>query len=240
MNARQPLRPGEVFSQREPLQAYLAQTDYVSSSTLRRFARGDVRPFDGARLGEALHAFLLEPEAFDAAYLALDGSVPAGRHLSEDEAHHREWLSPEQIAGLRWVREAVHAYSKAPLAQWLQDGEKELSIYWSDESGGRWRARPDCFTQEVILELKSTSDVRPDAFVRTRGRLGYDLQAAHYLEAVQRLTGHCPRFIYLTVELIPPRSLWLHELAAREIEQAARTLDDLRERYLRSTRQGGP
>jgi hypothetical protein len=238
VNARQPLRPGEAFSRREPLQDYLAQTEYASSSTLRRFARGDVRGFDGARLGEALHAFLLEPEAFAAAYLALDGSVPAGRHLSEDEAHRREWLSPEHIDGLRWVREAVNAYPKAPLAQWLQDGEKELSIYWSDESRGRWRARPDCFTQDVILELKSTSDVRPAAFGRTRERLGYDLQAAHYLEAVERLTGHRPRFIYLTVELIPPRSLWLHELAPREIEAAARKLDGLRERYLRSTHPG--
>ena len=225
MNARQPLRPGEVFSRREPLQDYLAQTGYASSSTLRRFARGATRPFEGARLGEALHAFLLEPESFDAAYLALDGSVPAGRRLSEDEAHRREWLSPEQIAGLRWVREAVNAYSKAPLAQWLRQGEKELSIYWSDESGARWRARPDCFTQDVILELKSTSDVRPDAFSRTRDRLGYDLQAAHYLEAVERLTGRRPRFIFLTVELIPPRSLWLHELAPRQIDEAARKLD---------------
>ena len=124
------------------------------------------------------------------------------------------------------------------MARWLQDGEKELSIYWSDERGGRWRARPDCFTQDVILELKSTSDVRPDAFARTRERLGYDLQAAHYLEAVERLTGRRLRFIYLTVELIPPRSLWLHELAPRQIEEAARKLDSLRERYLRSTRPG--
>ncbi len=236
MNARQPLRPCEVVSRREPLQDYLAQTDYASSSTLRRFARGATRPFEGARLGEALHAFLLEPEAFDAAYLALDGSVPAGRQLSEDEAHRREWLSPEQIAGLRWVREAVNAYSKAPLAQWLREGEKELSIYWSDESGARWRARPDCFTPDVMLELKSTSDVRPDAFARTRDRLGYDLQAAHYLEAVERLTGQRPRFIFVTVELIPPRSLWLHELAPREIAEAARKLDALRGRYLASTR----
>ncbi len=228
------LPPGAVFSRREPLQAYLAQTGYASSSELRRFARGVTRAFDGARLGEALHAFLLEPEAFEAGYLALDGSVPAGGCLSESEAHRREWLSPEHIAALRWVREAVHAYSRAPLAQWLKEGEKELSIYWSDVSGGRWRARPDCFTPDVMLEVKSTSDVRPDAFVRTRERLGYDLQAAHYLEAVERLTGRRPRFVYLTVELLPPRSLWLHELAAHEIEAAVCKLAGLRDRYLRA------
>jgi PDDEXK-like domain of unknown function (DUF3799) len=238
VNARQPLRPGEVFSRREPLQDYLAHADYASSSTLRRFARGATRLFQGARLGEALHAFLLEPEAFDAAYLALDGSVPSGQRLSEDEVHQREWLSPEHIAGLRWVREAVNGYAKVPLAQWLHEGEKELSIYWSDESGARWRARPDCFTPDVMLELKSTSDVRPEAFARTRDRLGYDLQAAHYLEAVERLTGQRSRFIFVTVALIPPRSLWLHELAPREIEEAARRLDVLRGRYLGSTPPG--
>lgn len=234
MSAQDPRAPDTVFSRREPLQDYLAQTSHVSSSELRRFARGVTRAFEGARLGEALHAFLLEPDAFEAGYLALDGSVPGAGRLSEDEAHRREWLSPEHLDALRWVRDAVQAYAKVPLARWLKEGEKELSIYWSDASGGRWRARPDCFTPEVMLELKSTSDVRPDAFVRTRERLGYDLQAAHYLEAVKRLTGHRPRFVYLTVELIPPRSLWLHEVAAHEIEAAERKLEDLRERYLRA------
>ena len=238
MNAREPLAPDAVFSRREPLRDYLAQTDYASSSELRRFARGITRPFEGARLGEALHAFLLDPEAFEADYLALDGSVPAAKGLSEKEAHRREWLSPEHIAALRWVREAVHAYTKAPLARWLQEGEKELSIYWRDASGGRWRARPDCFTPEVMLEVKSTSDVRPEAFVRTRERLGYDLQAAHYLDAVQRLTGDRPRFVYLTVELIPPRSLWLHELAAHEIDAAMHKLEALRDRYLKAKPSG--
>ncbi len=230
MNVRQ---PGAAFSQREPLQTYLANADYTSSSTLRRFERGGARAFDGARLGEALHAFLLEPEAFDADYLSLDGTVPAGRSLSEEEAHKREWLTPEQMAGLRWARDAVQAYTAAPLAQWLHEGEKELSIYWTDDSGGRWKARPDCFTPEVILELKTTTDVRPDAFARTRERLGYDVQAAHYIQAVERLTRSRPRFVFVTLELTPPRSLWLHELPSQEIEVAMRTLDDLRERYLR-------
>jgi hypothetical protein len=230
VNARQ---PGAVFSQREPLQTYLANADYISSSTLRRFERGGARAFDGARLGEALHAFLLEPEAFDADYLSLDGTVPVGRSLSEEEAHKREWLTPEQMAGLRWARDAVEAYTAAPLAQWLRGGEKELSIYWTDDSGGRWKARPDCFTPLVILELKTTTDVRPDAFARTRERLGYDLQAAQYVEAVERLTGSRPRFVFVTLELTPPRCIWLHELASREIEQAIRKLDILRERYRR-------
>ncbi len=223
---------GAAFTRREPLSSYLATTEYVSSSTLRRFARGgDTAAFNGARLGDAFHAFLLEPAEFEQNYLALDGSVPAGRALTEEEAHGREWLDPEQIGGLRWARDAIDAYPSDPLGRWLREGQKELSIYWSEAAGGRWKARPDCFTPEVILELKTTTDVRPEAFARTRERLGYDLQAAHYLEAVEQLIGNRPRFLFVTVELTPPRSLWVHELSPLDLESASRVLDDLRERY---------
>ena len=231
-------RQGPAFARREPLSTYLACADYISSSTLRRFARGEESTgFVGARLGDAFHAFLLEQAEFEENYLALDGSVPAGRELSEEEVHGREWLTPEQIAGLRWARDAIDAYPSAPLGRWLRDGEKELSIYWTDARGGRWKARPDCFTPEMILELKTTTDVRPEAFARTRGRLGYDLQAAHYMEAVEQLIGIRPPFLFVTVELTLPRSLWVHEMSALDLESASRVLDDLRERYLRWARQ---
>jgi hypothetical protein len=228
----------DCFARREPLEVYLASTGYVSSSMLRRLEQPAMGRFDGSSMGEAVHAFLLEPEEFARRYLVLDGSVPAGATLSEPEVTARIWLSPGQHAALRWAREAIERYAQAPLARWFGEGEKELSIYWRDAAGGRWKARPDCFLPEIILELKTTGDVRPEAFAAVRERLGYDLQAAHYVEAVERLTGGRPRFAFVALELFEPRSLWLHELTAPELERARDRLEAARRAYARTRAAG--
>lgn len=228
------------FTRRESLADYLANPEYVSSSQLRRFVRsGEKLPgaagyavFDNAFMGEALHALMLEPEVFESQYLVLDGSVPAGRQVSESEAMQRNWLDAWQWTALSRARDAVLACTQAPVAQWLAQGEKELSIYWTDARGDNWKARPDCFTGDMVLDLKTTTDCRPEPFARTRARLRYDFQAAHYVEAVSTLTGAKPRFAYVTVELASPWTVWVHELTRNEIEDATETLRSVKLRYL--------
>ncbi len=227
------------FSRREPLADYLANREYISSSQLRRLERfGDAAldmqtgpRFEGSVMGEALHALLLEPETFERQYLVLDGSVPRGAEVSEDEAMAREWLDVLQWVALRKARDAVLGYQAAPLRRWLDEGEKELSIYWG-AGGGQWKARPDCFTREIVLDVKTTTDCRADAFARQRERLRYDYQAAHYLEAVEALTGARARFAYIAVELAPPYPVMLHELSGAELAAARDALQPLKQRCL--------
>jgi hypothetical protein len=235
----QPLRaeddaPGVVRTVRESLAEYLAGRDHVSSSMLRRYAAGlpaFAETFPGSLMGDALHALLLEPEVFEEQYLALDGSVPAGGELSEPDAMKRIWLSPEQYAALQRAREGVEAWPHAPVGKWIREGHKELSLYWRDEHGGAWKARPDCFTDSVIVELKTTFDCRPEVFAATRARLGYDLQAAHYVEAVTLLTGRRPRYVYVAVEVTAPGAVWVHELAPAALDAATDELEALKERF---------
>lgn len=229
----------EVSSKREPLADYLANRDYVSSSQLRRFERMGEKSigmqvgasFAGSMMGEAMHALLLEPEAFAAQYLVLDGSVPVHQTTSESDAMAREWLDAWQWSALTRARSSILAFERAPLARWLDEGEKELSIYWTDASGGRWKARPDCFTQDIVLDLKTTTDCRADPFARTRSKLRYDYQAVHYLEAVNALTGASPQFVYLAVELASPYSIMVHELQAAELSAARESLEALKREY---------
>jgi hypothetical protein len=230
----------ECFTCREPLAAYLARLDYVSSSALRRFLRTgrsaaqsmvpDPTPRD-ASLGDALHALLLEPERFDESYLALDAGVAPPSDLDEAGVAGRVTLSSDESLALKSMRRAVLTYARAPLAQWFAQGEKELSIYWTDEHGGRWKGRPDCFTDEVILELKTASDVRPARFAKSRRRFGYDLQAALYIEGIARLTGRRPRFLYVAVESSRPHTVWLHEPTAAELDHAEQALNDARRQF---------
>jgi hypothetical protein len=190
----------------------------------------DPTPRD-ASLGDALHALLLEPDRFDESYLTLDAGDPLPAGLDAAGTTARTWLSVDESLALKGMRRAVLTYARAPLAEWFAQGEKELSIYWTDQHGGRWKGRPDCFTEDVILELKTASDVRPARFAKSRRRYGYDLQAALYIEGIARLTGRRPRFLYVAVESSRPHTVWLHEPTAEELENAQRALDDARNRF---------
>jgi hypothetical protein len=225
-------------TRQEPISAYLAETGHVSSSMLRRFARGEAHVERGyadygqSRIPQALHAAMLEPGRFARDYFVLDADTPAQAFADKDDLLDRVWLSSGEHAELRAMQQAIREYPRVPLAAALDSGVRELSIYWTDAAGARWKARPDCFTDDAILELKTTQDVRPAAFARTRRRFGYDLQAAHYVEAVGRLTGRTPRFAYIAIEPRAPYYVWVHELAPADLERAADELAAVRRRYL--------
>jgi exodeoxyribonuclease VIII len=233
----------EIFSRQEPLSDYLARTDFVSSSALRRFLRTgrpahdvllpDPTPRE-ASLGDALHALLLEPERFDESFLRIAAGSPAQPGLTPETLMARTWLTGSECLALEAMRKAVLHCTRAPLARWLKQGKKELSIYWTDTRGGRWKGRPDCVAEDVVLELKTTADARATRFARTRRRFGYDLQAALYVEGVTRLTGRRPRFLYLAVETSRPHSVWVHEMSREELAAAEQRLAEVRERFLRT------
>ncbi len=225
------------FSLREPLSAYLERNDYVSSSALRRFSRSGTAATavnslpvpKEATLGDALHALLLEPERFDDDYFGVDPSRTAP--ATPDALLGRTWLSADHCTALQAMRDSILAHRMLPLREWFERGDKELSIYWTDAEGGRWKGRPDCFCSEVVLELKTTVDVRPNAFAKARRRFGYDLQAVHYLEGIARLIGRTPRFLYVAVESVRPHTVWVHEPSRDELRNAREHLEGLKARF---------
>jgi hypothetical protein len=174
---------------------------------------------------------MLEPGRFAQEYFVLDGQAHPQGYGDKDDLLERVWLSSGEHAELRAMQQAIRDHRRAPLAAALDSGMRELSIYWTDAGGARWKARPDCFTADIVYELKTTQDVRPAGFARTRRRFGYDLQAAHYVEAVRRLTGASPRFAYIAIEPRAPYYVWVHELAPADLERAAEELAAVRGRF---------
>lgn len=240
---------GFVETRCEPLAEYLANREFVSSTQLRRFGKSGLTASQldngglvaGTAMGEAFHVLVLEPELFSQQYLVLSDadhgkSGSSGQTPSEAELMRRRWVDAWQWSALRHARDALLACRKYPVADWLRAGTREMSIYWCDEAGRRWKARPDCFTADIVLDLKTTRDCRPDAFKRSRERFGYDLQAAHYVDAVARLTGKVPRFAFLSVELNTPYSVWVHKLEDDEIRAARSLLDRLKRDYVAASK----
>jgi hypothetical protein len=233
-------RTDRCFTRREPLADYLACADYVSSSALRRFSRSGqtalsaMRPMQvpkEATLGDALHALLLEPERFDETFFTTHDTVTTPPPPDPETLMGRTWLSRKDCTALEAMRDSVLRYTRSPLADWLERGEREISIYWTDDAGGRWKARPDCLCDDVVVELKTTTDIRPNHFLKSRKRFGYDLQAAHYVDGVRHLTGRSPRFVYVAVESVRPHAVWVLEPELELLSQAAANLQALRERF---------
>lgn len=97
------------------------------------------------------------------------------------------------------------------------DGDSELSIQWTETPEGsedvvHCRARLDhlCADGTTILDLKTTSNARPDQLGRHMVDYGYDIQSAAYLRALEAtnpdLAGRC-RFVFLFAETEPPYSV---------------------------------
>ena len=231
----------DCFTRREPLAEYLARTDYVSSSAVRRFLRTGRAPALAlipdalsreTSIGDAFHALLLEPDRFAEEFVQADRGASAPAAGDDPALMTRTSLSTRECDALQRMRSAVLGYSRLPLASWFADGQKELSLYWRDADGGRWKGRPDCFTDDIVLEVKTAADVRPARFAKSRKRYGYDLQAALYLEGIERLTGCRPRYLYVSVETTRPHTVWIHEPLPHELARAAVELDAARVRFM--------
>lgn len=235
------------FTRREPLSDYLDRVDFVSSSVLRRFARTGIPPSADfkpppvpkeATLGDALHALMLEPERFDEEYFETGSSTPPPPDLHPAGLMARTWLSASTCNALQAMRRAILIHGRAPLADWFGTSDKELSIYWTDDAGARWKARPDLMTGDIVVELKTATDIRPGQFAKSRRRFGYDLQAAHYVEGVERLTGRPPRFVYVAVESVRPHSVWVHELPTEALARSREELTQLKAKFADARRNG--
>jgi len=64
----------------------------------------------------------------------------------------------------------------------------------------------------VIYDLKTTTDASPEACVRAVANYGYDVQAAHYLDAWEAATGERRAFRFVCVEKEPPHGCSVVEL----------------------------
>jgi hypothetical protein len=147
--------------------------------------------------GALAHCLTLEPGAADARYAIKppdhDGrtregkawlaSVPRATQVVTDE----QWRNAlEQAAAVRRVPE---------LAEILAEGRAEVSAFWIDAATGvHCRCRPDFVHplpdgRDILFDLKSTPDSRPEAFRRAVYEYGYHRQAAFYTRGWQAASG---------------------------------------------------
>jgi len=159
--------------------------------------------------GTLAHCALLEPEAMAERYVVTPADAPrrpteaqwnAAKSSEASQAAKDWWREWEQKASGRQIisaedfalcQQQLAAIRAVPeLVALLARGEGEVSIFWTDPDTRLYcKARLDWLQIDGktarILELKSTADESPSGFGRTAARMKYELQRAHYIDAVK-------------------------------------------------------
>lgn len=170
-------------------------------------------------LGSATHAFILEPETFQKRFAI---SAPGQEFRSkadkewkaEQEAAGKEVIKHEKMADLEGMKKAVWAHPIA--AGLLKDFAFEYSLLWTDPATGiKCKARPDIisFVEDppVFVDLKTTTDARPQAFTRIAYNMGYHIQAGWYPYGGTHLyKKQIEKFVFIVVETAAPYGVMVY------------------------------
>ena len=171
-------------------------------------------------LGTAIHAAVLEPESFEANFVAapdVDRRTSAGRAAwtkFQLDTAGKKILTREQYDTALHVRDAV--YGNRMAVNLLCGGTPEQSVYWAESLDGQeilCKCRPDYLRRDgLIVDLKTTEDARADHFLRSVTAYRYHVQCAWYLRGIEEATGDVRDFVFLAVEKEPPYGIGIFTL----------------------------
>lgn len=144
------------------------------------------------KMGRAIHMAVLQPEEYCKEYAIIPSGID--RRTKDGKAVWAEWS--EKHAGQEWVteeeNEEIVSIANAVYQQsgGILDGcETEVPLFWDDpRTGIRCKCRVDAMKETkdafIVIDLKTTSDAEIGAFTRGAVKLGYHVQAAHYINGV--------------------------------------------------------
>lgn len=193
------------------------------------------------KFGRAYHKFCLEPYDFENEFVVspkIDRRTKEGKEAYEafvKEAEGKEVIDQEMYDQLTKMREVLYA---TPYVKKLLAGEHEKSMFWVDKKTGiKCKCRADSFgvfgNINVIVDLKTVSDAETTAFMRDAMKFGYDIQAAHYLEGIQTVTGKEYKFVFVAQEKSAPYLCNVLEADEFFIRNGYEVRDELLKTYLK-------
>lgn len=194
---------------------YHADRSAVSKSWLDRIDRSPahLRAYlDGAKkdtpallLGRLVHTAVLEPDLIDSEFVTTPTDI--NRRTKDGKAEYAAWqaendsktiVTADQFQLAIAIRDSVLKNRAAKTL--LQSGNPEQTVVWENtETGEKCKARADWLRENVIVDVKTTIDARPDPFARAIANYRYDVQTSHYEEGFDM-----NRFVFIAVEKEPP------------------------------------
>ena len=189
--------------------------------------------------GTLAHTAILEPDELPLRYVA----KPAGMSFAEKEG--KAWRA-SQPPYLRIVSQADmttalaqrEAVLRVPvLAQLLARGQAEASCFWTDRATGlACRARPDWLhytgpTRVTVVDVKTISELTPDAVAKAIAKYGYHRQQAHYSAGVRACGLEIDEFVFAFVSGSWPFVAAAYVLDDESRDQGVDEVAELMQRY---------
>jgi len=185
-------------------------------------------PTPAMAFGAMAHKFLLEPNNFGAEYAVLpdgiDRRTKDGREAWVEWESNNAGKSPvtlETMCELEAMSRSLDSYIRASLA--LAGGHAEQSFFWQTASEHGLldcKARIDYVRDQVLVDFKTTTDARSEAFSRACWNLRYHVQAAFYTDSFHAVTGEkADGFLFVAMEKSPPYAVAVYQADETMIEQ---------------------
>jgi len=169
------------------------------------------------RLGRALHSYLLTPDDF-AKECVVEPPGVGEKGKSRSSGWYQSWADsvpddytviPREdtsdgpgFASFPAIKKELEDHPAA--LRYLSGGYSEVTIMWVDSFGLNCKCRLDHYVGQVIGDYKSTRDASPRSFRRDFFRLGYDQQAAFYLEGARAVGLPVEVFAFVAQEKEAP------------------------------------
>jgi hypothetical protein len=174
---------------------------------------------DAMNIGTALHTKVLEPELFDDQFLVakLDRRTSEGKAAqAEAIARNLIILKPEEMFTIDSMDSEIKAHKGA--MKLLQNGDAEQTVI-TEMDGVLCKIRMDYVRKEgIIIDVKTTIDASPEAFLKTIINYNYHIQAAFYLDVLAQTEYPSTHFAFIAVEKEAPFSVGVYTLDESFIE----------------------
>lgn len=165
--------------------------------------------------GQLFHKLVLQPETFLEDFAICPN---ADRRTKYGKEIYREFITASEgrivvtMDEVEKAQEMCNALKSNAFAMKLLDGEKEKPFFWTDNlTGEGCKCRTDVILEvgelPLVVDLKTVTNADTESFTREAIRLGYDFQAAMYLEGVKAVTGKDCSFVFIVIEKDPPYAI---------------------------------
>lgn len=164
--------------------------------------RPEREPTTAMAAGTLAHAVILEPATIAARYVVrppgIDYRTKDGKAWRDAQA--LPIVAAEDLSVAEAQRAAVLRVTA--LSNLLRDGDAEASIFWMDaDTGLRCRARTDWLhwighKRATVLDVKTISDLTPNAVQKAIATYGYHRQAAHYSNGLRAIGIEVEEFVF--------------------------------------------
>lgn len=185
----------------------------------RQHGRPDKRTYD---IGHAAHRFILG--AGNDIHRVHASTWQTNAAKAEAKAARDADRVPLLVEDYRAALNMAKSVKRHPtFGPFFREGDAEVSAYWTDTTTGvTLRARFDWVHPRALIDVKTAVDASPDGFAKAVANYRYDMQAAHYTEGYEVLTGRTLPFVFVVVEKTPPHLCAAYVLPVDALERGAR------------------